>query len=125
MLHHISVYVDDIDKAKAFYAAALKPLGYEVQMEFPEWKVVGMGEPGKPDFWLGTKEKAHNAHVAFAASDKGAVDAFYEAAVAAGGEDNGKPGYRKDYSPGYYGAFVHDPFGNNIDAVYMDPNPSE
>ena len=124
MIHHISVYVTDMDKAKAFYSAALKPLGYSLQMEFAEWKVAGFGEPQKPDFWLSGKEEAHNAHVAFASADKAAVDAFYEAAVKAGGSDNGKPGYRKDYSPGYYAAFVHDPFGNNIEAVYMDPNPA-
>lgn len=125
MLHHIGVYVSDPEKAKAFYTAALKPLGYEVVMELPEWKVIGLGEPGKPDLWLSPKESAHNVHIAFAASGKEHVDAFYDAAISSGGSDNGKPGYRTEYSPGYYGAFVIDPFGNNIEAVYMDPNPSE
>ncbi|MBI5644997.1 VOC family protein [Candidatus Kaiserbacteria bacterium] len=124
MLDHIGIYVSDSEKAKAFYTAALEPLGYTLMMELPEWKVAGFGADGKPDFWISPKEEAHNAHVAFAAKGKDQVDAFYKAAIGAGGKDNGAPGYRTDYSPGYFAAFVHDADGNNIEAVFHDPNPS-
>jgi catechol 2,3-dioxygenase-like lactoylglutathione lyase family enzyme len=125
MLDHISVYVKDYAAAKTFYAAALQPLGYSLQMEFTEWGVGGFGEAGKPDFWISTREQDHNAHVAFLATSAEMVNAFYKAALAAGGKDNGAPGYRPDYSPGYYGAFIIDPSGNNIEAVYHDPNPPQ
>ncbi len=123
MLDHIGLYVSDTEKAKTFYTAALAPLGYAVLSEFPEWGVVGFGEHGKSDFWISQKA-SHNAHVAFAATSKASVDAFHAAALAAGGTDNGAPGYRKDYSPGYYGAFITDLDGNNVEAVFHDPAPS-
>ncbi|TKD03758.1 VOC family protein [Polyangium fumosum] len=119
MIDHISIGVRDLEKGKAFYAAALAPLGYAVMMEFPG--VVGLGEKGKPDFWLGAGEGVFRQHVAFLAADRKTVDAFYEAAIRAGGKDNGPPGLRPMYHPNYYGAFVLDPDGNNIEAVCHTP----
>lgn len=124
MIGHIGVYVDDIEKAKSFYSSALKPLGYELVREFPEWSVIGLGVGGNPDLWLSQREASHNVHIAILAPDKASVDAFHAAALAAGGNDNGAPGYRTEYSPGYYGAFIIDPFGNNLEAVFHDPSPS-
>jgi|1186.fasta_scaffold1236160_2 catechol 2,3-dioxygenase-like lactoylglutathione lyase family enzyme len=122
MLDHVSIHVQDFRRALAFYRAALAPLGYKVVMEFPE--VAGLGEKGKPDFWIGRTDKPVNpVHVAFAASRQ-AVTAFHAAAVAAGGVDNGPPGLRPDYHPNYYGAFVLDPDGNNLEAVcHVAPGP--
>ena len=125
MLDHIGTYVDDIEKAKAFYVATLRPLGYTLLSEFPEWSVIGLGRDGKPDFWVAQREANHNAHVAIVADSKDAVAAFHAAGLAAGGTDNGAPGYRKEYAPGYYGAFITDPFGNNIEAVFHDPAPAD
>ncbi len=124
MLGHIGIYVNDIEKAKTFYIPALKPLGYELISEFPEWSVIGLGANGTADLWISQREAIHNAHIALVAQDKAAVDAFHAAALAAGASDNGAPGYRTDYSPGYYAAFVTDPFGNNFEAVFHDPAPS-
>lgn len=125
MFDHIGTYVDDIEKAKIFYTKALQPLGYELISEYPEWSVIGMGKAGKSDFWVAQREANHNVHVAFQAESKEAVSSFHAAALAAGGADNGAPGYRKEYAAGYFGAFITDPFGNNIEAVYHDPSPSE
>ncbi len=125
MIDHVSLHVSDIERAKDFYSKALKPLGYEKTGEFPEWTVVGYGVSGKSDFWLTGDGALQKGHVSFAAENKGIVDKFYDAGIEAGGKDNGKPGYRKDYSPGYYAAFVHDPDGHNIEVVYHDPNPKE
>src|SRR5690242_2040597 len=110
MIDHISLNVRDLDASKKFYAAALAPLGYAVMMEFPG--VAGLGD-GKPDFWLGARGEVGPAtHIAFAAKDRATVEAFYRAAIAAGGKDNGGPGVRAQYHPNYYGAFVLDPDGN-------------
>ncbi len=125
MLGHIGMYVDDIEKATAFYTAALKPLGYELLKELPEWSVIGLGIGDNADLWISQREASHNVHIAINAESKDAVAAFHAAALSAGASDNGAPGYRKEYSPGYYGAFVIDPFGNNLEAVFHDPNPSE
>ncbi len=124
MLDHIGIYVTDPAKGKVFYEAALKPLNYRVHKEFPEWGVVGFGDQNA-DFWISKRDTSQNAHVAFKASSKDMVAAFHAACLSAGGTDNGAPGYRKDYGPGYYGAFITDPFGNNIEAVFQDPDPSE
>jgi len=116
MLDHVTLHVSDLAASKAFYTAALAPLGYAVVMEFPQ--AAGLGVGGKPDFWIAiggpTKPQAH---VAFHAADRVTVDAFYAAAIAAGGRDNGAPGLRPHYHPNYYGAFVLDPDGQNIEAV--------
>lgn len=120
MLDHIILNVKQVAKSKEFYGKALAPLGYQVVMEFPGG--VGFGVAGKPDFWLSNREPAHtNLHVAFHCTERAKVDAFHAAALAAGGRDNGKPGVREMYHPSYYGAFVLDPDGNNIEAVCHDP----
>ena len=114
MLDHVSLRVQDHSRAVAFYRAALAPLGYRVLMEYPG--AAGLGA-GMPDFWLMTTEQPINpTHVAFSA-DRATVDAFHAAALAAGGTDNGSPGLRADYHPHYYGAFVRDPEGNNVEVV--------
>jgi catechol 2,3-dioxygenase-like lactoylglutathione lyase family enzyme len=121
MIDHISLRVQDFERAVAFYRAALAPIGYEVVMEFSG--AAGLGAGGKPDFWIMQSEPPINAtHVAFA-SERALVDAFHAAAVAAGGSDNGAPGLRPEYHPHYYGAFVFDPEGNNVEVVsHADPS---
>jgi catechol 2,3-dioxygenase-like lactoylglutathione lyase family enzyme len=116
MIHHLTIRVKDLDRAKAFYAAALAPLGYKVLMEFPGF--TGLGAHG-PDLWLAQYEQCTPMHVAFASPSREIVHAFHAAALAAGGADNGAPGPRPDYGPEYYGAFVLDPEGNNIEAVIV------
>ena len=120
MIDHTGVAVTDIARSKAFYAAALAPLGYAALMEFGD--AVGFGVPPKPDFWLGrTSVKVPPTHVAFRAENRKQVDAFHRAAIAAGGRDNGPPGLRPHYHANYYGAFVLDPDGYNIEAVCHKP----
>jgi catechol 2,3-dioxygenase-like lactoylglutathione lyase family enzyme len=127
MLDHIGYVVRDLARSRAFYEKALAPLGYVVLMEMSAAEVgvdgLGLGEPSKPDFWLigGGAAVSPRLHVAFRARDRAAVDAFYQAAMAAGGTDNGPPGLRQHYHPNYYGAFVLDPDGHNIEAVCHDP----
>ncbi len=119
MFDHIGVSVTNLEKSKAFYAAALKPLGISVKMEI-ENIVIGFGSE-EPMFWISVG-KPGETHIAFSAPNKEVVDAFYTEAIQAGGRDNGKPEYQKEYSPGYYGAFVYDLDGNNIEAVFHDPS---
>lgn len=128
MLDHIGFAVTDYARSKAFYAAALAPLGYGVVMEITKaetggaYEGAGLGADGKPDFWIGAGDVLKGRlHVAFAAKDRATVDAFYAAAIAAGGVDNGPPGLRPHYHPNYYGAFVLDPDGHNIEAVCHRP----
>ncbi len=127
MIDHTGVSMSNPKKSRAFYDAALAPLGYRVMMEIPlehtGGKVVlGYGVPPKPDFWLaeGTPQQPH-IHIAFRADNHAQVDAFYKAAIAAGGRDNGAPGPRAHYHKDYYGAFVLDPDGHNIEAVCHTP----
>jgi catechol 2,3-dioxygenase-like lactoylglutathione lyase family enzyme len=124
ILDHITLPVSDFAAAKAFYERALAPLGITVLLEFPG--ACGFGRDGKPAFWIGVgplsfwkegQRAGTPTHIAFAAPDHATVDAFYAAAIAAGGRDYGAPGPRPQYHPGYYGAFVLDPEGNNIEAV--------
>ena len=117
MIDHTSLSVSDVPKSKAFFEKALAPLGYKAMMDFGE--AVGLGDT-KPDFWIG-KGTPVKLHIAFAAPNRKAVKAFYDAAIAAGGRDNGAPGLRPQYHPNYYGAFVYDPDGNNIEAVCHNP----
>lgn len=121
MIDHVSIKVKDVEQAKAFYEAALAPLGYARGIEYPGgMQLLVEGEPG--DVWVAPLPEGAEAvptHVALRAADAAAVDAFYEAALAAGGTDNGASGPR-DYHPGYYAAFVLDPEGNNIEAVIHD-----
>ena len=126
MLDHIGFSVSDYAHAKAFYEKALAPLGYviamEVQQDANDAKAAGFGIDGKPDFWIGGEGKLNKpVHIAFAARDRAAVDAFYKAALAAGGTDNGPPGLRPHYHASYYAAFVLDPDGHNIEAVCHKP----
>jgi catechol 2,3-dioxygenase-like lactoylglutathione lyase family enzyme len=118
MLDHISLRVVDYDRALEFYKAALAPIGYSVIMEFPGF--AGLGEKGKPDFWITKTDKTVNpTHVAFRA-DRKIVDAWHAAALAAGATDDGAPGPR-DYHPSYYGGFVLDPEGNHIEVCCHEP----
>jgi predicted lactoylglutathione lyase len=124
MLDHVGVEVRNLETSKEFYLQALKPLGYELFLEHEKW--VGFAVNGKPDFWL---KESHNeissVHIAFCAQNRQIVNQFYEAALMAGGKDNGKPGLREHYHPNYYGAFVFDPNGHNIEAVCHEPeNPA-
>ena len=120
MIDHIGVAVTDLDKSIAFYQKALAPLGYELLMKF-EGQAAGFGVAPKADFWFGQGEVKGAVHVAFRASGRAQVRAFYEAAMAAGGKDNGAPGVRPQYHEHYYGAFVTDPDGHNIEAVCHEP----
>ena len=121
MIDHTGVIVGSFEASRRFYAAALAPLGYELLLEFHA-SVAGFGEPGKPDFWIAQGEpNTPRIHVAFRADTRREVDAFYEAALGAGARDNDAPGLRAQYHPDYYGAFVLDPDGHNIEAVCHSP----
>jgi catechol 2,3-dioxygenase-like lactoylglutathione lyase family enzyme len=120
MIDHVTANVGNFEQAKGFYERALGPLGYSKQMEFDGAAGFGTGE-GIPDFWIGSSPDRGATHVAFSAPDRATVDAFYEAATAAGGMDNGPPGVRSHYHENYYAAYVHDPAGNNIEAVCHKP----
>ena len=116
MIDHLKLFVGNVERSRAFYERALEPLGYRVLLE-PSPGVVGMGVD-RPDFWVALHPETRTvAHVAFRAESTAQVDAFHAAAVAAGGRDNGGPGPRPQYHPAYYGAFVLDPDGNNVEAV--------
>lgn len=126
MIDHIGFPVSDYERAKAFYRAALAPLDYvlvlEVRQSDNDAAAAGFGANGKPDFWIGGEGGLDKPlHVAILAKNRAAVDAFYRAAIAAGGRDNGAPGIRAHYHPDYYGAFVLDPDGHNIEAVCHAP----
>jgi len=119
MIDHIILGVDDVEASRAFYERALAPLGVEVVMAMPHG--AGFGSDGKPWFWIADREQSGPVHVAFASPDRATVDAFHAAALAAGGRDNGRPGLRPHYHASYYGAFVYDPDGNNVEAVCHRP----
>lgn len=127
MLDHIGFGVSDLQRAKTFYEAALAPLGIGVVMEVTAEQTgqgahVGFGTAGKPFFWIGEGQVLRGPlHVAFAAPDRATVEVFHRAALAAGGQDNGAPGLRAHYHPDYYGAFVLDPDGHNVEAVCHRP----
>ena len=115
---HVGLNVRDYDASRAFYEQALAPLGYRVVTEFAQWKTCGFGTMEKPEFWISQREPyGTGTHVSFAAPDRETVDAFHAAGLAGGGTDNGAPGIREEYHPTYYGAFVLDPDGNNVEAV--------
>jgi catechol 2,3-dioxygenase-like lactoylglutathione lyase family enzyme len=118
MIAHTSLPVSDYKKSKTFYIKTLKPLGYSNNMEFGE--AGGFNDGKNTDFWIGKKDTVVPGHVAFEAKDAGQVREFHKAALAAGAKDNGGPGYRQDYWPGYYAAFIYDPDGHNIEAVWFD-----
>ena len=117
MIAHTSLAVRNFQKAKGFYAVALAPLGYRNNMEYEE--AAGFNDGKNTDFWIHQESSVVPTHLAFEARSRQQVEAFHQAALAAGAKDNGGPGYR-DYSPGYYAAFVLDADGNNIEAVWYD-----
>lgn len=120
MFDHVGFGVTQLARSKNFYLQALAPLGVGVAMEGPYG--VGLGRQGKPSLWLSeTHETPAHLHLAFAAASRAEVDAFYGAALAAGGRDNGPPGLRPHYHPNYYAAFVIDPDGHNVEAVCHQP----
>ena len=126
MIDHIGFPVSDYERSRTFYGKALAPLGYTLIMEVSEAEsgspAAGFGRQGKPDFWIGGEGGLKGTlHVAIAAEDRATVDAFHRAALAAGGRDNGAPGLRPQYHPNYYGAFVLDPDGHNVEAVCHTP----
>ena len=126
MLDHAGFPVSDYVRSKAFYLQALAPLGYvlvmEVQQDEHDAPAAGFGADNKPDFWIGGEGGLNHAiHIAIAAKNRAAVDAFHRAALAAGGTDKGAPGLRPHYHPNYYGAFILDPDGHNIEAVCHMP----
>ena len=124
-IDHIGLSVTDFEAAKKFYAAALAPLRMTALVEFPVtggFPVAGVGADGKPFFWIsGTGKTTPHVHLAFSVENRAQVDAFHAAAIAAGGKDNGGPGIRELYHPNYYGAFILDPDGHNIEAVSHRP----
>tara|TARA_R110002049_G_scaffold10127_3_gene50299 strand:- start:4281 stop:4664 length:384 start_codon:yes stop_codon:yes gene_type:complete len=126
MIDHFGIQVSDIAAARRFYDACLGTLGAKVLLEVPAEhtggkQVLGYGRES-PHFWISEGvAQVPPLHCAFAAANRGEVDAFYKAALAAGGRDNGAPGLRPKYHPDYYGAFVHDADGNNIEAVCHAP----
>lgn len=120
MFDHVAFGVSDLAASKAFFLRSLAPLGVAVVMEGPS--SVGLGREGKPSLWLfETTETPARLHLAFAAESRNRVDAFYRAALEAGGKDNGAPGLRPHYHPNYYGAFVIGPDGHNVEAVCHKP----
>jgi catechol 2,3-dioxygenase-like lactoylglutathione lyase family enzyme len=127
MIDHTGVGVSDFARSKAFYSRTLAAIGYELVKAFPAAvtgtvDVAGFGEGGKPDFWISSGgANTPPIHVAFRVATRAQVDAFHAAGLAAGGTDNGPPGIRAHYHPDYYGAFIRDPDGHNIEAVCHAP----
>jgi catechol 2,3-dioxygenase-like lactoylglutathione lyase family enzyme len=116
IIDHIGLSISDFEECRNFFSKALAPLGITLVSEFGGW--AGFGKNGKPEFWFGVgKEAQAPMHLAFTAETRSQVDAFFQAAVQAGGKDNGQPGVREIYHPNYYGAFVIGPNGHNIEAV--------
>ncbi|KAL7932436.1 Glyoxalase/Bleomycin resistance protein/Dihydroxybiphenyl dioxygenase [Trichoderma chlorosporum] len=123
----ISVPEDKFKECVALYVKALEPIGYQVVHEYGE-NIVGLGSKLEAaaggisaDFWVVGAKESSKTHIAFRASDRATVDAFHAAAISNGGKDNGAPGVRTQYGPNYYGAFVHDAAGNNIEVVCHNP----
>jgi catechol 2,3-dioxygenase-like lactoylglutathione lyase family enzyme len=127
MFDHIGFPVSDLARSRAFYERALAPLGLAVRMQVTReqsrgYEGVGFGPPNRPSFWIGNGAALRGQlHLAFVAPDRRTVDAFHRVALAAGATDNGAPGLRAHYHPNYYGAFVLDPDGHNIEAVCHAP----
>jgi catechol 2,3-dioxygenase-like lactoylglutathione lyase family enzyme len=127
MIDHLSIAVSNVAKARSFYDAALAPLRATRLTNFDrdDASVSGYGRDGKPSFWIGERRDSPATpmpgHIAFAAENRGQVDAFYRAAIAAGASDNGAPGLRPHYHANYYAAFVIDPDGHRLEAVCHAP----
>jgi catechol 2,3-dioxygenase-like lactoylglutathione lyase family enzyme len=125
LIDHIGVGVRDYEESRAFYARALAPLGIELVAEVDaDNRAAGFGREGRDDFWIHEGRPLGRMHVAFNAVSSEQVDGFHSEAVAAGGRDNGAPGVRPEYSDTYYAAYVLDPNGNNIEAVFHGDAPS-
>jgi catechol 2,3-dioxygenase-like lactoylglutathione lyase family enzyme len=118
MIAHTTLHVSDYPKSKAFYTKVLRALGYHQNMEYGQ--SAGFNDGKNTDFWISAEDTIVPTHLAFETRGREQVEAFHEAALKAGAKDNGGPGYR-NYSPGYYAAFVIDPDGHNIEAVWYDP----
>lgn len=118
MIEHVSMPVRDLKRAKKFYSAAIKSLGYKLYRDYPPM-AAGYLEGGSTSLWLVKKPKMVPMHVALGAKSKQAVQKFHAAGLKAGGKDNGGPGFRTDYGDNYYAAFLLDPDGNNIEACYF------
>jgi catechol 2,3-dioxygenase-like lactoylglutathione lyase family enzyme len=118
MIAHTMLAVADCERATAFYIKALEPLGYRKEMDFGE--AVGFNDGKDTDFWVAKRDTVAPSHLAFEAKNRKEVEAFHKAALAAGAMDNGGPGYRAEYWPGYYAAFVLDLDGHNVEAVWYD-----
>lgn len=121
MFDHVSLKVSDFKKSLAFYTAALAPLGFVAQHVDEAGKSAGFGPKGSVGLWIAEGRSGGAVLLAFAAKDRGGVARFHDAALGAGGKDNGKAGLRLDYSKDYYAAFVLDPDGNNVEAVTFAP----
>lgn len=127
MIDHVSLFVSDYARSKAFYLQALAPFGYSKLVDYPdssggEPPAAGFCHADGSDLWIREGEPTNPPiHIAFRVPSRSDVDAFYESAISAGGRDNGAPGLRRKYHPNYYGAFVLDPDGHNIEAVCHDP----
>lgn len=129
MIDHLGIQCQDVEASAAFYDAVVAPLGGGRILDFPApvGRVIGYGVAGKPDFWLSslaTGEPNREVHVAFEATDRASVHAFFDAAVAAGAAVLHEPAEHPEYHAGYYGAFVRDPDGNNVEAVCHAPEPA-
>ena len=122
MIAHTTLPVRDYLRSKTFYTKVLEPLGYRNNMEYGD--SAGFNDGENTDFWISSNKTVVALHLAFAVKSAAEVQAFHRAAIAAGARDNGSPGYR-DYSPGYYAAFVLDPDGHNIEAVWYEPSKSK
>ena len=121
MIDHISLRVSDFQRSRAFYEVALAPLGYTLVFANDKEQYAGFAGPDRERIWIGRNDGPRGyAHVAISSRDRATVRRFYEAAMKAGGRDNGAPGPRPQYSPTYYGAFVLDPDGHNIEAVCFE-----
>ncbi len=124
MLDHLSIQCEDVARSAAFYDTVLAPLGVERVMDFGE--VIGYGTATKPDFWIGPRTTGtgfRESHIAFAAATRADVRSFFDRAMAAGATSLHEPRLWPEYHPAYYGAFVRDPDGNNVEAVCHAPEP--
>jgi catechol 2,3-dioxygenase-like lactoylglutathione lyase family enzyme len=122
MIAHTTLHISNYRKSKAFYRKVLAELGYKNNMEYGQ--SAGFNDGKNTDFWISKEKKVVPTHLAIQAKNRKQVEGFYKAALAAGAEDNGAPGYR-DYSPGYFAAFILDPDGHNIEAVWYYPKKSK
>ena len=120
MFDHVNIGVADLEVSRAFYERALAPLGISVVMTHQAG--IGFGRGGRPQFWISDRGPSGPMHISFESPDRATVSLFHREALAAGGRDNGPPGLRPEYHPSYYGAFVLDPDGNNIEAVTHLPD---